>query len=244
MCFSLHFSVASCLLAIAGFIYHFFQRNVKMMIMQMYFVFMELAQVASYWHIDDCDSLLNKIATVSGVLHVMFQPIVLNFAKRYGEVRPEYKAKWDFLIKMNTIAVIFLVLRIVLPVFVQDGEWRWLCSRYEDAFCGTQTCARFGAYHVYWETRLIRPSYFLPNLFIHNLFMFWAPVAIEPTLRTVVEAILYMLAGPFFGHLFTTDASEMATIWCLFASVQLLYLTLWDFVERHYTAHDDTKKQA
>ena len=189
-----------------------------------YFAVMEALQVAGYGVIDQCASPANQVVTLLSVLHIVFQPLVINafgMALVVGGVRPRVQVA-----VFSLCAISSAIMLLQLYPF----DWAGTC-RPGDILCGVALCTRAGAWHLAWDvpynallapvdaflgTRLGFPTYILATFVLPLVYGAWR------------FALFHLLAGPMLAAQLTGEANEIPAIWCLFSiGIILICLSPW-----------------
>jgi hypothetical protein len=189
-----------------------------------YFAAMEALQVAGYRVIDQCGTPANEAVTLLSILHIVFQPLVVNaFAMSLvaGGVQPRTQA----LVYGTCLLSAFVMLMQIYPF-----EWAGAC-RPGDALCGAVLCTTSGDWHLAWTvpfngllvpfddalgTRFAFPTYFIAVFLIPIAYGAWR------------FALLHFVIGPALATLLTSEPNEVPAIWCLFSiAIALIALSPW-----------------
>ena len=194
-----------------------------------YFAVMEALQVAGYAVIDQCDSPANQTVTWLSILHITFQPFVINafaMALVVGGVAPRVRALAFGLCALS--AVVMLIQLYPFP-------WAGSC-RPGDILCGPQICTRSGEWHLAWDvpynglltpldaaagTRWGFPTYLAAAFLVPLLYGAWR------------FSLLHALLGPFLAGRLTNLPNELPAIWCLF-SVAIILISLSPWLWRRF----------
>ncbi|OHT10640.1 hypothetical protein TRFO_04135 [Tritrichomonas foetus] len=193
-------------------------RRVRISACLFWFAFMEFLQFVQYLVIDDCSSMTNKIWTALGWIHICFQPLFSNIAfsaldKKNLERNTPRNETWTYIIRFSFLAGLAMSLRILIPAIYDKQTWFPLCDPEIEGVCGPRTCSTTGFYHVQWEFFMLKPLYPFPNIAMHFLNMFVAPIL----MGQAAGSILLFLTGPFIAVFFPARDGERAAIWCFFS---------------------------
>ena len=183
-----------------------------------YFTVMEALQVAGYMVIDDCTAPVNQTVTLLSVLHIVFQPLVINaFAMALVATPPSMRMRWSV---MGLCALSSVVMLVQLYPF----GWAGSCAPGSN-LCAERLCTVSGDWHLAWDVPfngLLVPvesalgtDWGFPT---YMLAVFLLPLAYGAW-RLVV---LNLTAGPVLAMVLTTNPNEVPAIWCLYSIVIIL----------------------
>lgn len=186
-----------------------------------YFSAMEALQLAGYAVIDRCGLPANQVVTLLSVLHIAFQPLVINaFAM---ELVPEAVRNRARLPVLALAGLACLVILLQLWPF----DWAGTCQP-GTALCGERLCTVSGTWHLAWEvpyngllvplesrlgTAFGFPSYILAVFALPLLYGAWR------------FALFHLVTGPVLAWMLTDDPNEMPAVWCL-SSIAILLVAM------------------
>ncbi|KAJ5073372.1 hypothetical protein M0811_08780 [Anaeramoeba ignava] len=176
-----------------------------------YFAAMELIQFLQYFWIDQCDSVINKILTILGIIHIAFQPFIANLMTSYDIPKRMEKSFDRLVMPLSILTGIFSTSRLI-------GYEYFPCSDLYDPLCSKVTCTTTGRVHLRWGCRLRTGNYFTPSAFPNFFFMF-VPTILAGKLRA---SLLLFFSGPVIGYALARNKDEWASIWCYYTFVQCL----------------------
>lgn len=193
-----------------------------------YFCLMELLQFIQYLVIDDCNNMVNTIATALGYIHICWQPLFTNLimsALDRKNLNRSREKQWSNIFKACAILGIFMAARIIIPAVVTpeilESHFH-PCYREMDGLCAEKdswkTCSTTGIYHIRWNFKMIRASYLFPNIGLHFIAMFVLPFAMGMRF----ESLLLFFSGPGLAIFFKVDDGERSSIWCFFSVMEEL----------------------
>lgn len=226
MCFSLEMSMGAAAIGLVNTLYVVFRtKDARLAATCIYFLLMEVLQVAQYMVADECSLPLNQFLTVLGHLHIAFQPVFSNILLlAFLDDYPKAKSGAKYSIVLSILAGIAMSLRWALsdlhtlpfPLADQSAEW----------MVGPRTCSFTGPTHIAWELPLLEVSYFIPSYFLHFFMMFGPMVAsfiVEPQCftRILPTATLFLLTGPVLAAFISGNRFEEPAIWCFFSVSQI-----------------------
>jgi hypothetical protein len=215
MCWSGEASVA---LATGGFIFAglaaYKKESYMLWLPLVYFSTMELLQGFTYSVIDQCALPSNQIATLSGYLHISFQPFFINMLAMYfipAIVRQKIQG-WVY--GVCFASALFMLLQLY------PFEWAGHCIN-GYFFCSDRLCSSSGNWHIAWEvpvngiTNSIAAHPFWGHIFTgyptYMIAVFFMPLLYGSWRLTVY----HFLIGPSLSMALTTNMNEVAAIWCL-----------------------------
>ncbi len=201
-----------------------------------YFTLMELLQFAGYMVIDQCGTGANQTVTLLSVLHIIFQPLIINaFAMELvpGPVRARMRG-WIF--------GITALCSLVMLVQLYPMSWAGICDP-RSPLCGPALCTVSGVWHLAWDVPF--NGMMLPvesALGLHAMGVYWGfptyvlAVFVLPVVYGAWRfALMHMLAGPMLASVLTDNPNEVPAIWCLF-SILLLAIALSPAIRRQVSA--------
>ena len=186
-----------------------------------YFTAMEVLQLAGYAVIDQCGAPANQTVTLLSILHIAFQPVVINaFALELVPAPIRIRARWPVL---GLAALASLVILLQLYLF----DWAGTC-RPGDTLCGERLCTVTGSWHLAWEvpfnglllpvedwfgTHWGFPSYMLAVFALPLAYGAWR------------FALFHLAVGPLLAGQLSSSPNEIPAIWCL-TSIGMLLVVL------------------
>jgi hypothetical protein len=200
-----------------------------------FFAVMEALQFAGYRVIDQCGTPANEAITYLSILHIVFQPLVINaFAMSLvaGGVRPGAQA---------LVYGVCLLSAAVMLLQLYPFAWAGSC-RLDAPLCGEAVCTRTGTWHLAWDVPYNgllsaidaalgfsggMPTYFLAVFLLPVFYGAWR------------FAALHFLIGPLLAMQLTSDPNEIPAIWCLF-SIAIAFIALSPWLWRRFEVRQDT----
>ncbi|WP_323036681.1 DUF5765 domain-containing protein [Pararhodobacter sp.] len=195
-----------------------------------YFTAMEALQVAGYAVINDCSSPVNQTVTILSVLHIVFQPLVINAFAMELVAKPVS-------VRMKTLVFTLCALSSILMILqLYPFEWAGSCAPGSN-LCAAQLCTVSGDWHQAWDvpfnglmvplesaigTNWGFPSYILVTFALPLLYGAWRLV------------LFHALAGPILAGLLTSNPNEVPAIWCLF-SIAIVLIALSPAIRRRFS---------
>lgn len=194
-----------------------------------YFAVMEALQAAGYRVIDQCDSPANQTITFLSILHIVFQPFVINafaLALVVGGVR----------VRTQVVIYGFCALASVTMLLqLYPFDWAGAC-RPGDLLCGERLCTRSGEWHLAWDvpfngllvpfdtffgTHWSFPAYMLAVFLMPLFYGAWR------------FCLFHALVGPMMAGWLTQQPNELPAIWCLF-SIGIIVIGLSPWMWRRF----------
>lgn len=195
-----------------------------------YFTLMEALQVAGYAVIDDCASPVNQSVTMLSMLHIVFQPLIINWFAMALVAKPVWQAMRVLVFSLCAASSVLMLLQLY------PFEWAGTCAP-GSQLCAERLCTVSGDWHQAWDipyngllvpleqtigTRWGFPSYMLVTFALPLLYGAWR------------LSLFHLLAGPVFAGMMTGNPNEVPAIWCLF-SIFIVLVALSPWIRRHAT---------
>lgn len=194
-----------------------------------YFTVMEALQFAGYMVIDQCGAPANQTITLLSVLHIVFQPFVINaFAMALVPRRVS--------LPMQTLVFSLCALSAVVMILqLYPFAWAGTCTPGSN-LCGPQLCTVSGDWHQAWDVPYNGlmvpveqmtgvtwgfPTYILVTFLVPLFYGAWRLV------------LFHALAGPILAGLLTGNPNEVPAIWCLF-SIGIVLIALSPAIRRRF----------
>ena len=193
-----------------------------------YFTAMEALQVWGYLVIDHCGSPSNQTVTLLSVLHIVFQPFIINAFAMALVARPVSKAMQTLVFSLCAASSVLMLLQLY------PFDWAGTCIP-GSQLCAAQLCTVTGDWHQAWDVpynglltglplpdtvaMLGFPSYMLVAFLLPLLYGAWRLV------------LFHALAGPILASSLTDNPNEVPAIWCLF-SIAIIVIALSPLVRR------------
>eukprot|EP01028_Stygiella_incarcerata_P009021 TRINITY_DN40_c0_g1_i1.p1 TRINITY_DN40_c0_g1~~TRINITY_DN40_c0_g1_i1.p1 ORF type:complete len:243 (-),score=32.60 TRINITY_DN40_c0_g1_i1:54-782(-) len=240
MCFNQPMSLTFALmgLAVAAYVY-IVKKNTSMAIGIMYFFGMEFLQFWQYFFIDDCESMVNRVLTYVGFLHICFQPYFTHMMSSSFS-KGNSRRVWNFTMRLCLIAGFYIVFSSAMapwsprPSTEETPSFDWLR--------GKRLCTYSGVYHLAWSVPLYEPTYFMPNLFLHFFVMF-APFFAWGSLFMALQGAILFATGPLLSSYITPNLHEQASIWCFFSIMQVTVMVAFAYWKSPAIQREAQKKK-
>ena len=196
-----------------------------------YFTLMEGLQVVGYTVIDQCSSPVNQSVTLLSVLHIVFQPLFINFFAMALVAKPVGAAMKVLVFSLCAASSVLMLLQLY------PFEWAGSCAPGSN-LCAARMCTVSGDWHQAWDVPFNGllvplesalgltwgfPSYMIAGLVLPLLYGAWR------------LALFHALAGPIAAGLLTSNPNEVPAIWCLF-SIAIVLIALSPWIRQKMTA--------
>jgi hypothetical protein len=187
-----------------------------------FFTAMEALQLWGYAVIDQCGTPSNDAVTLLSMLHIVFQPLVINaFAMTLVPV----SARMQWLVfGLAALSSIVMILQIY------PFAWAGPCMPGSN-LCASQLCTVSGDWHLAWDipyngllnavdtalgTSFGFPTYMAATFILPLLYGAWR------------FALFHLAFGPVLAGMLTSNPNEVPAIWCLSAiAITLVALSPW-----------------
>ena len=194
-----------------------------------YFTVMEALQVAGYLVIDQCGAPANQTVTLLSILHIVFQPFVINAFAMALVARPVRLGMQVAVYTLCALSATIMLLQLY------PFTWAGNCVS-GSTLCAEQLCTVSGNWHLAWDVPyngllawidwpLIRdwgfPTYILTVFALPLFYGAWRLV------------LFHMLLGPVLAGQLTDNPNEVPAIWCLF-SIGILLIALSPAIRRWF----------
>lgn len=198
-----------------------------------YFTAMEALQAGGYMVIDQCGTTANRALTLLSILHIIFQPFVIN-AFIMAMIPPEVRrriARWVYGLCAVSAAVM-LVQLLPIPALGQCQPGTNLC--------GDRLCLVSGDWHLAWDVpfnglmvpveRALGTGFGFPT--------YMAVAFVLPALYGAWRfALVHALLGPILAGQLTSNPNEVPAIWCL-VSLGIVLIGAVPAIRRHFLVTD------
>jgi len=192
-----------------------------------FFFTMELLQAIQYIFIAQnlqdpvCETIINKVLTVLGYLHICLQPYFCHVINCSLTKNKQYIDRYVVIKRLCLIGGGMLFLRFLLADIsgfstqdvsnFQSTEW----------LRGDKLCTFRGKYHLAWSVPMADPTYIIPSAAIHSFCMFAPFFALYEKKGMVVQGIFLFAFGPYLASWISPNLMEQASIWCFFSIAQI-----------------------
>lgn len=196
-----------------------------------WFALMEMLQIGGIVTVDQCGTPANEAITHLSILHIVFQPLIINaFVLSLAATPPSRGLR---------LTVYGLSAASAAVMLMQLHPFAWAGSCPPGAvLCGPALCTVSGDWHIAWDVPY--------NGLLQSGPLAWAPefgwgfptymlaVFLLPLLYGAWRFVLFHVAvGPLLASQLTGNPNEIPAIWCLF-SIGILLIALSAPVRRQF----------
>lgn len=196
-----------------------------------YFTAMEGLQVWGYAVINQCGTPANEAVTLLSILHIVFQPLVINAFAMALVARPVALGMKVLVFTLCAASSVLMLLQLY------PFAWAGACIP-GSQLCAERLCTVSGDWHLAWDVPYNGlmtglplpavvagwgfPSYILAAFALPLLYGAWRLV------------VFHALAGPILAGVLTGNPNEVPAIWCLF-SIAIILVALSPAIRRSLT---------
>jgi len=189
-----------------------------------FFFTMEFLQAIQYFFIAPtidspiCDTMINKVLTVLGFLHICLQPYFCHVINCSLTKNEKYIDRYIVIKRLCLIGGFMLFGRFLL-----SGVWEQTLGGQPSTewLRGEKLCTFKGNYHLAWSVPMADPTYVIPGAAIHSFMMFAPFFALYEKKGMVIQGVFLFLFGPALAGYITPNLMEQASIWCFFSIAQI-----------------------
>jgi len=225
MCFSFEMSAAFAALGLFSSYWIYSKTSNTGLASGVFFFFtMELLQAVQYIFIADtidspvCDTIINKVLTVLGYLHICLQPYFCHVINASLTKNAKYLDRYLVIKRLCLIGGSMLFIRFLLA-----NAWDQTLGNQKSTewLRGDKICTFRGNYHLAWSIPMADPTYVIPGAAIHSFLMFAPFFALYEKKGMVIQGVFLFAFGPYMASLITPNLMEQASIWCFFSIAQI-----------------------
>lgn len=230
MCFSLSVSVA--MVGLGGAATALTIRRVETPAVPLtlgYFTVMEALQVAGYLVIDQCGVPANQAVTLLSVLHIAFQPFVINAFAMALMAQP---VRLGMQVAVYTLCALSAT---VMLLQLYPFSWAGSCLP-GSSLCAERLCTVSGDWHQAWDVPYngLLAWIDLPVVSGWGFPTYILTVFLLPIIYGAWRLVLFhLLIGPVLAGQLTSNPNEVPAIWCLF-SIGILLIVLSPRIRRWF----------
>jgi hypothetical protein len=192
-----------------------------------YFSLMEGLQLAGYLTLDQCGTPANETVTLLSVLHIAFQPLVINAFAMALVARPLRRELRAAVHALAGLAAVVTVLQLY------PFAWAGSCTP-GAMLCAERLCTVSGNWHIAWDVPyngLLAPLDAATGLG-WGFYGYMLAVFLLPLFYGAWRFVLFhALVGPFLAGLLTDNPNEVPAVWCLF-SIGILLIAMSPAIRR------------
>lgn len=193
------------------------------------FTAMEALQFVGYLTLDRCGTPANKTVTFLSVLHIVFQPLVINAFAMALLPRPPARAVQAAVYGLCALTAVVMLMQLY------PFAWAGRCIP-GAILCGERLCTVAGTWHIAWEVPyngLLAGVDRLTGLHwgFHGYML---AVFLLPLFYGAWRFVLFhALVGPVLAGQLTSNPNEVPAVWCLF-SIAIVLIALSPAVRRRF----------
>ncbi len=220
-----------------------------------FFFTMEFLQAVQYAYIASelgsptCDTLVNKILTIAGFIHICLQPYFCHlinealsgvpsksFTEEHNAKLAKYRSQYVVIKRLCLMGGFLLFLRF--PMSYIPG-WNTLGEVKSTEWLRGQEVCTFKAQsmvHLGWSVPMADPTYNIMGAGIHSFLMFAPFFALYEKKGMVIQGLVLYLTGPFMASVISPNLMEQASIWCFFsiAQIAIMLFLIRETLVRHW----------
>jgi hypothetical protein len=192
-----------------------------------FFFTMELLQAIQYIFIAEnmndpmCDTMINKILTVLGFLHICLQPYFCHVINASLTKSPIYKDRYIVIKRLCLIGGGMLFARYLIAGLPNYSTMDFSKELSTEWLRGEKLCTFRGRLHLAWSVPMADPTYVIPGAAIHSFCMFAPFFALYEKRGMVIQGVFLFAFGPYLASWITPNLMEQASVWCFFSIAQI-----------------------
>jgi len=192
-----------------------------------FFFTMELLQAIQYLFIANdltdpkCDSIINKVLTILGYLHICLQPYFCHVINASLTKQQKYLDRYIVIKRLCLIGGGMLFSRFLIAGFPGYSKMDVSDFKSTEWLRGEKLCTFRGNLHLAWSVPMADPTYIIPGAAIHSFCMFAPFFALYEKRGMVIQGTFLFIFGPYMAGWLTPNLMEQASIWCFFSIAQI-----------------------
>jgi len=192
-----------------------------------FFFTMEFLQAIQYLFIAAdlsdpiCDTLINKVLTVLGFLHICLQPYFCHVINASLTKNEKYLDRYIVIKRLCLIGGAMLFSRYLIAGFPGYSKMDVSDFKSTEWLRGEKLCTFRGNMHLAWSVPMADPTYVIPGAAIHSFCMFAPFFALYEKKGMVIQGTFLFAFGPYLAAWITPNLMEQASIWCFFSIAQI-----------------------
>jgi len=192
-----------------------------------FFFTMEFLQAIQYLFIAAdltdpiCDTLINKVLTVLGFLHICLQPYFCHVINASLTKNEKYLDRYKVIKRLCLIGGAMLFSRYLIAGFPGYSKMDVSDFKSTEWLRGEKLCTFRGNMHLAWSVPMADPTYVIPGAAIHSFCMFAPFFALYEKKGMVIQGVFLFAFGPYLASWLTPNLMEQASIWCFFSIAQI-----------------------
>jgi len=228
MCFSFEMSVAFAAVGLFSSWWIYSKTNNTALASGVFFFFtMEFLQAIQYLFIANdlsdpiCDTMINKVLTVLGYLHICLQPYFCHVINASLTKNAKYLDRYVVIKRLCLIGGGLLFGRFLISGFPGFSTMDVSDFKSTEWLRGEKLCTFRGNLHLAWSVPMADPTYLVPGAAIHSFCMFAPFFALYEKKGMVIQGTFLFLFGPYLAGWVSPNLMEQASIWCFFSIAQI-----------------------
>jgi len=207
-----------------------------------FFFTMEALQAVQYLYLAAdlnspvCDTLVNKVLTVLGFLHICLQPYfchVINEALS-GEPNPKnspehnaklikYRHQYTIVKRLCLMGAFLIFIRFPMSYVPGWNTQDVSLEKNTEWIRGTHLCTfkSESMVHLGWAVPMADPTYNIQGVGLHSFLMFVPFLALYEKKGMILQGAVLYFTGPFMAAMISPNLLEQASIWCFFSIAQI-----------------------
>ena len=207
-----------------------------------FFFTMEFLQAIQYMYLasglgdDVCDTMVNKVLTILGFLHICVQPYFchqinealsqLPSAKNtpsHNAKLTQYMHQYTIVRRLSIIGGCLLFLRWPMSYIQEYHTQENRAGLSQEWLRGQELCTfkTQSMVHLGWSVPMADSTYLMQGIGLHSFLMFAPFFALYDKKGMCIQGSFLFLTGPFMASLITSNLMEQASIWCFFSIMQI-----------------------
>lgn len=207
-----------------------------------FFFTMEALQAVQYLYLAAdlnspvCDTLVNKVLTILGFLHICLQPYfchVINEALS-GEPSPKntpehnaklikYRHQYTIVKRLCLMGAFLIFIRFPMSYVPGWSTQDVSLEKNTEWIRGTHLCTfkSESMVHLGWSVPMADPTYNIQGVGLHSFLMFVPFLALYEKKGMILQGAVLYVTGPFMAAMISPNLLEQASIWCFFSIAQI-----------------------
>jgi hypothetical protein len=241
MCFNGYMSGGFALLGlfVSAWIHHK-TNNTKLATGVFFFFTMEALQAVQYLYLAAdlkspvCDTLVNKVLTVLGFMHICAQPYFCHLLNEGLSGEPsrtnsaehnaklmKYRNQYAVIKRLCIIGGFLIFMRF--PMSYIPGWNTADAAKSTEWIRGKELCTfkTESMVHLGWSVPFADGTYNIQSVGLHSFLMFAPFFALYEKKGMAFQGFFLYATGPFAASMITSNLLEQASIWCFFSIAQI-----------------------
>jgi len=148
-----------------------------------------------------CDSMINKVLTILGFLHICLQPYFCHVINASLTKSCKYKDRYKIIKRLCLIGAFLLFSRWLLSYIPSLNTMDMVNNQSTEWLRGTSVCTfkSKAMWHLGWSVPMADPSYYVPGTAIHSFLMFAPFFALYEKKGMIIQGCFLFLFGPIMA---------------------------------------------